>query len=52
MIEQHLELTGSPRAADLLAEWSETSAHFWHVVPLGRVKRMEAQNAGRVGASV
>jgi glutamate synthase domain-containing protein 3 len=51
LIEQHLELTGSPRAADLLAEWTETSAHFWHVVPLGRVKRMEAQNAGRVGAS-
>jgi glutamate synthase (ferredoxin) len=51
LIEQHLELTGSPRAADLLAEWTETSAHFWHVVPLGRVKRMEAQNAGRVGVS-
>jgi glutamate synthase domain-containing protein 3 len=52
LIEQHLELTGSPRAADLLGEWSETAAQCWHVVPLGRVKRMEAQHAGRVGASV
>jgi glutamate synthase domain-containing protein 2/glutamate synthase domain-containing protein 1/glutamate synthase domain-containing protein 3 len=52
LIERHLELTGSRRAADLLAEWSETAAQVRHIVPLGRVKRMEAAHAGRVGASV
>jgi glutamate synthase domain-containing protein 2/glutamate synthase domain-containing protein 1/glutamate synthase domain-containing protein 3 len=52
LIEQHLELTGSARAADLLSGWNDTAAQFRHIVPLGRVRRMEAVNAGRVGASV
>jgi glutamate synthase domain-containing protein 3 len=52
LIEQHLELTGSPRAQQLLADWATTGCDFWHVVPLGRVRRLEAQNAGRVSANV
>jgi glutamate synthase (ferredoxin) len=52
LIEQHLELTGSPRATELLANWLPVSSQFWHIVPLGRVKRLEAQSVGRVAASV
>ncbi|HEX3538910.1 MAG TPA: glutamate synthase-related protein [Acidimicrobiales bacterium] len=51
LIEQHHELTGSPRAAALLENWSDSAAEFWHVVPLGRVKRLEAQAVGRVGGA-
>jgi glutamate synthase domain-containing protein 2/glutamate synthase domain-containing protein 1/glutamate synthase domain-containing protein 3 len=51
LIEQHYELTASPRAARLLEDWSETADDFWHVVPLGRVKRLEAQTVGRVGGA-
>ncbi len=52
LVEQHLELTGSERAGRLLADWALISGQFWHVVPLGRVKRLEAQSVGRVAASV
>jgi glutamate synthase domain-containing protein 2/glutamate synthase domain-containing protein 1/glutamate synthase domain-containing protein 3 len=51
LIAQHYELTGSPRAGRLLEDWSEAVADFWHVVPLGRVKRLEAQTVGRVGGA-
>jgi glutamate synthase domain-containing protein 3 len=52
LVEQHLELTQSARAADLLENWATAGCDFWHVAPLGRVRRLEAQNAGRVGANV
>jgi len=51
LVERHLELTGSARAAELLVDWTAAVADFWHVVPLGRVKRLEAQNVGRVGGA-
>ncbi len=51
LVERHLELTGSLRAAELLVDWAAMAADFWHVVPLGRVKRLEAQNVGRVGGA-
>jgi glutamate synthase domain-containing protein 3 len=51
LVEQHLELTGSPRAAALLADWATSAADFWHVVPKGRAKRLEAQTVGRVGGA-
>jgi glutamate synthase (ferredoxin) len=51
LVEQHYELTGSVQAAQLLEDWSEVVDEFWHVVPLGRVKRLEAQTAGRVGGA-
>ncbi|HSS09345.1 MAG TPA: glutamate synthase subunit alpha, partial [Acidimicrobiales bacterium] len=52
LVEQHLDLTGSTLAADLLADWPGTTGQFWHIVPLGRVKRLEARSVGRVGAAV
>ncbi|MDP9073255.1 MAG: glutamate synthase-related protein [Actinomycetota bacterium] len=52
LLQRHHELTGSARAASLLVDWPAAAGDFWHVVPLGRVKRLEAQNVGRVsGAS-
>lgn len=33
LIEDHLQATGSPRAADILANWDEFLPHFWMVVP-------------------
>ena len=51
MVERHFELTGSPRAKSLLEDWQTTIEQMWHVVPVGRVSRMEAQGEGRVGAS-
>src|ERR1700738_499714 len=51
LVEQHYELTSSPRAGRLLEDWSEAAADFWHVVPMGRVKRLEAQTVGRVGGA-
>ncbi|MGH9126326.1 MAG: glutamate synthase-related protein [Acidimicrobiales bacterium] len=51
LLEQHVELTGSPRAAKLLGDWEATAGEFWHVVPLNRVRRLEAQTAGWVGGA-
>jgi len=51
LIERHHELTGSPRAAQLLADWDATVAHLWIVAPVDEIRRMEAQRAGRVEAS-
>ncbi|MGI9080477.1 MAG: glutamate synthase subunit alpha, partial [Acidimicrobiales bacterium] len=51
LIERHHELTRSPRAAALLADWPTTEAHVWLVAPVDRVRRMEAQRAGQVEAS-
>ena len=50
LVERHRELTGSPRAAELLAAWEATIANIWHVVPKDRAKAIEAQQS-RVGAS-
>ncbi|MDQ6946827.1 MAG: glutamate synthase large subunit, partial [Actinomycetota bacterium] len=52
LIERHHELTASPRAAALLADWADTETHVWLVAPIDRVRRMEAQRAGQVEASV
>ncbi|MGI9032813.1 MAG: glutamate synthase large subunit [Acidimicrobiales bacterium] len=51
LVERHQELTGSPRAAELLAEWATAVAHMWIVAPVDQVRRMEASRAGRVEAS-
>ncbi|HEX2272348.1 MAG TPA: glutamate synthase large subunit, partial [Acidimicrobiales bacterium] len=51
LIERHHELTNSPRAAELLADWPATVAHTWLVAPVDEVRRMEAQRASRVTAS-
>jgi glutamate synthase domain-containing protein 3 len=52
LVERHLELTQSARARALLAEWTDVIEQVWHVVPLDRVRRIETQQAGRVGAAV
>ncbi len=51
MVERHHELTGSPRAAELLGDWDATEAAVWLVAPVDLVRRMEAQRASRVEAS-
>jgi glutamate synthase domain-containing protein 3 len=51
LVERHQELTGSRRAAELLKDWQGTLTHVWVVAPIDRVRRMEAQRAGRVAAS-
>jgi glutamate synthase (ferredoxin) len=35
LLVRHHELTGSPRAADLLARWNEVRDSFWRVMPKG-----------------
>ena len=39
------------RAEALLKDWHTTLEQMWHVAPVGRVPRMEAQGEGRVGTS-
>jgi len=51
LVERHLELTGSPRAKALLSDWDTTVEHMWHVAPIGRVRRMEAEAGARGGAA-
>jgi len=51
MVERHLELTGSPRATGLLADWDATEEAMWLVAPVDLVRRMESQRASRVEAS-
>ncbi|MCU1462089.1 MAG: glutamate synthase [nadph] large chain precursor [Acidimicrobiales bacterium] len=51
LIERHHQLTGSPRATELLADWAMLERHVWAVLPIDRVRRIEAQQAGRVAAS-
>ncbi len=51
LVERHLELTGSATAKAILDDWSVALEHLWRVAPIGRVQRIEAHSAGRVGAS-
>ncbi|MDQ4097555.1 MAG: glutamate synthase-related protein, partial [Actinomycetota bacterium] len=51
LVERHFELTGSARARGLLDRWAAAVEDMWHIAPIGRVSRIEANNAGRVGAS-
>jgi glutamate synthase (ferredoxin) len=50
LVERHSELTDSPRAQSLLADWAEAAARMWVVTPKGRSRQLEAQTA-RVGAA-
>ncbi len=51
LVERHFDLTGSPRARALIEDWETTVEQMWHVVPVGRVDRIEAAQAGRGGAA-
>src|SRR5690606_6136443 len=33
LLERHVAATGSPRAAELLADWKNSRSLFWHVAP-------------------
>jgi glutamate synthase domain-containing protein 3 len=46
LLERHVELTGSPRAAALLGSWRDTLAEFRHVRPKADVSRIEALSEG------
>jgi glutamate synthase (NADPH/NADH) large chain len=51
LVERHVELTGSRRGADLLADWDETAEHLWHILPRDRVDRISTSAARRVTAA-
>jgi glutamate synthase domain-containing protein 2/glutamate synthase domain-containing protein 1/glutamate synthase domain-containing protein 3 len=48
LVERHAELTGSPRAAEILGRWEDEAAHIWHVLPKDQVRRIEESQAARV----
>jgi glutamate synthase (ferredoxin) len=48
LVEWHRELTGSRRAAALLADWDAAVRAFWRVAPLDEVARIERIGEGRV----
>ena len=51
LIERHVELTGSVRGAEVLADWEGMLDSIWHIQPKTATRRHEAQAGGRVGAS-
>jgi glutamate synthase domain-containing protein 3 len=46
LLERHLELTGSERAAALLADWEQASQAFRVVRPRAEIARIEAEAEG------
>jgi glutamate synthase (ferredoxin) len=48
LVERHAELTRSARSVELLANWDAQVGHLWHILPKGRVQRIEDAAAERV----
>ena len=48
LLLRHLERTGSPRAAAILADWQNQLPLFWRVAPQEQVAAIEAANEGVV----
>jgi glutamate synthase (ferredoxin) len=46
LIQRHLDYTGSPHAANILANWEDYSQHFWRVMPREAVAKIEAAAEG------
>jgi glutamate synthase domain-containing protein 2/glutamate synthase domain-containing protein 3 len=46
LIERHQELTGSARAADLLADWEDAARQFWRVAPKSDVAVLTRKSEG------
>ena len=46
LIRRHMELTGSPRASEILARWDVHSAHFRRVLPRDAAARTESAAEG------
>jgi glutamate synthase (NADPH) large chain len=51
LVERHQELTGSPIAGAMLADWDATLRLFRRVAPLGEVERIERANEGVISAA-
>jgi glutamate synthase domain-containing protein 3 len=51
LVERHLELTGSTRAAELLKVWDQADEMLWHVLPWERPERAQRIAAHRVSAA-
>ena len=51
LVERHAELTGSTRAAALLADWENQSMAFWRIAPRGELARVEVAHESSVGGS-
>jgi glutamate synthase domain-containing protein 3 len=51
LLEEHVTLTGSPRAAQLLEAWADASERFWRIVPLGATDRHERLAAAALAGS-
>jgi glutamate synthase (ferredoxin) len=48
LIERHAQLTGSTRAAVLLADWEQAVHDVWQILPRDRAGRIERTQLGRV----
>jgi glutamate synthase (ferredoxin) len=46
LVRRHVELTGSPRAAEILTHWESYKGSFWRVMPREAVARIEAETEG------
>jgi glutamate synthase domain-containing protein 3 len=46
LLHRHYQLTGSPRAKELLDNWEEELSNFWLVLPKEAVAAIEAVNEG------
>ena len=51
LIERHLELTDSTRAAELLKVWDQAADTLWHILPWDRPERHQRVEAHRVSAA-
>ncbi|MCB0255094.1 MAG: glutamate synthase large subunit [Anaerolineae bacterium] len=46
LVRRHYQLTGSPRAKEILNDWDEQLRNFWLVLPKEAVATIEAANEG------
>jgi glutamate synthase domain-containing protein 2/glutamate synthase domain-containing protein 1/glutamate synthase domain-containing protein 3 len=51
LLERHRDLTGSPRATEMLEDWDATQHCFWGVAPVDEVARIERANQNVIGAA-
>ena len=51
LVERHVELTGSARAAELLKDWDQAADTLWHILPWDRPERHQRVEAHRVSAA-
>jgi glutamate synthase (ferredoxin) len=49
LVQRHLELTSSPRAAQILEHWEDFLPQFWRVMPREAVAKIEAASEGAAG---